>query len=107
LLQFIYLICRNPKFSNRTIIDHISEGDFLKKPVDLNSLVSSYKSLSEDTFKEFLRLFNFTIRDDEIEQLSAFINNLHVEDKFLGYFYVGYIQFNFVQKRLIFSSKIN
>lgn len=62
----------------------------MKKPVDLNSLVSSYKSLSEDTFKEFLRLFNFTIRDDEIEQLSAFINNLHVDDKFLGYFYVGY-----------------
>jgi len=64
--------------------------------------VSSYKSLSEDTFKEFLRLFNFTIRDDEIEQLSAFINNLQVDDKFLGYFYVGYIQFNFVQNEINF-----
>ena len=64
--------------------------------------MSSYKSLSEDTFKEFLRLFNFTIRDDEIEQLSAFINNLQVDDKFLGYFYVGYIQFNFVQNEINF-----
>ncbi|MGE7093648.1 hypothetical protein ACQKII_19760 [Lysinibacillus sp. NPDC048646] len=74
----------------------------MKKPVDLNSLVSSYKNLSEDTFKELLRLFNFTIRDDEIEQLSAFINNLQVDDKFLGYFYVGYIQFNFVQNEINF-----
>lgn len=64
--------------------------------------MSSYKSLSEDTFKEFLHLFNFTIRDDEIEQLSAFINNLQVDDKFLGYFYVGYIQFNFVQTGINF-----
>lgn len=62
----------------------------LRKPFDLNSLVSSYKYLPEDVFKEILNFFDFDMRKDEIDQISAFINNLDVEDRHLGYFYVGY-----------------
>ncbi|WP_346023519.1 ATP-binding protein [Bacillus cereus] len=62
----------------------------LRKPIDLNSLVSSYKNLPKKTFEEILTFFNFTMSDAEIDQISAFIDNLDVDDKLLGYFYVGY-----------------
>ncbi|MED4297373.1 ATP-binding protein [Priestia megaterium] len=62
----------------------------LRKPIDLNSLVSSYRNLSGETFEEILTFFDFTMRNDEIDQISAFIDNLCVDDKFLGYFYLGY-----------------
>lgn len=64
--------------------------DVLRKPIDLNSLVSSYKNLSGETFEEILTFFDFTMKNNEIDQISAFIDNLYVDDKFLGYFYVGY-----------------
>ncbi|WP_245805761.1 DNA/RNA helicase domain-containing protein [Bacillus alkalicellulosilyticus] len=63
---------------------------FLKKPMDLNSLVSSYNSLTEETFNELLIFFDFDLRTDEIEQISMFIDNLEIEDKYFGYFYLGY-----------------
>lgn len=62
----------------------------MKKPIDLNSIVSSYNTLPKETFNDILDFFHFTVRDREIEQISSFINNLFVEDKFLGYFYLGY-----------------
>lgn len=62
----------------------------MKKPIDLNSLVSSYKNLPEEAFEGIKKFFNFTISNAEIEQISAFIDNLIVEDRFFGYFYVGY-----------------
>ncbi|ALX49807.1 hypothetical protein AOX59_15265 [Lentibacillus amyloliquefaciens] len=62
----------------------------MKKPMDLNSLVSSYNSLSEETFNELLSFFDFDLRKDEIEQISMFIDNLEIEDKYFGYFYLGY-----------------
>ncbi|MCM3090211.1 DUF2075 domain-containing protein [Cytobacillus sp. AMY 15.2] len=62
----------------------------LRKPVDLNSLVSSYKDLPAEIYEGILSFFNFTIRNEEINQISAFISNLNVEDRHLGYFYVGY-----------------
>lgn len=58
--------------------------------MDLNSLVNSYKKLPEETFEGILKLFDFSMRKEEIDQISSFIGNLSVEDKFLGYFYVGY-----------------
>ena len=62
----------------------------MRKPIDLNSLVNSYKKLPEETFEGILKLFDFSMRKEEIDQISSFIGNLSVEDKFLGYFYVGY-----------------
>lgn len=62
----------------------------LRKPIDLNSLVSSYKNLSEKVFEGILSFFDFTMRNEEIDQISSFIDNLYVEDRYLGYFYVGY-----------------
>ncbi|HHT7191431.1 TPA: hypothetical protein ACTZ5N_004930, partial [Bacillus cereus] len=62
----------------------------MKKPIDLNSLVSSYKNLPEEAFEGIKKFFNFTISNAEIEQISAFIDNLIVQDRFFGYFYVGY-----------------
>lgn len=62
----------------------------MKKPIDLNSLVSSYRHLPGETFQEIQHFFNFTMRDKEVDQISAFIDNLSVDDRFLGYFYVGY-----------------
>lgn len=62
----------------------------LRKPIDLNSLVSSYKNLSEEVFEGILSFFNFSMRNEEIDQISSFIDNLYVEDRYLGYFYVGY-----------------
>ncbi|WP_299095740.1 hypothetical protein [uncultured Metabacillus sp.] len=62
----------------------------MRKPIDLNSLVSSYKDLPVEIFEEILSFFNFTMRNEEIDQISAFIDNLNVEDRHLGYFYVGY-----------------
>ncbi|WP_044797043.1 ATP-binding protein [Bacillus cereus] len=62
----------------------------MKKPIDLNSLVSSYKNLPEEAFEGIKNFFNFTISNAEIEQISAFIDNLIVQDRFFGYFYVGY-----------------
>lgn len=58
--------------------------------MDLNSLVSSYNDLTEETFNELLEFFGFELRHDEIEQISKFITNLTIEDKYLGYFYLGY-----------------
>ena len=58
--------------------------------MDLNSLVSSYNDLSKETFNELLRFFNFDLRKDEIEQISKFIANLTIENKYFGYFYLGY-----------------
>ncbi len=58
--------------------------------MDLNSLVSSFNSLSEEIFKELLDFFDFHLRKDEIEQVSLFIDNLDIEDKYFGYFYLGY-----------------
>ena len=58
--------------------------------MDLNSLVSSYNDLSEETFNEILRFFNFDLRKNEIEQISKFIDNLTVQNKYFGYFYLGY-----------------
>lgn len=58
--------------------------------MDLNSLVSSYNDLSEGTFSELLRFFDFDLRKDEIEQISKFITNLTIENKYFGYFYLGY-----------------
>ena len=58
--------------------------------MDLNSLVSSYKFLSPETFNELLRFFEFDLRKDEIEQISMFIANLTIEDKYFCYFYLGY-----------------
>ncbi|WP_246042011.1 ATP-binding protein [Robertmurraya kyonggiensis] len=63
---------------------------FLKKPMDLNSLVSSYNFLSKETFNELLRFFDFDLRKDEIEQISKFIDNLTIDNKYFGYFYLGY-----------------
>lgn len=62
----------------------------LKKPIDLNSLVSSYKSLPEETFEGIKNFFNFTMKNEEIDQISAFIDNLDVDNRLFGYFYVGY-----------------
>ncbi|PFP09264.1 hypothetical protein COJ90_21365 [Priestia megaterium] len=62
----------------------------MRKPIDLNSLVSSYRNLSSETFEEILTFFDFTMKNNEIDQISAFIDNLDVDDKFFGYFYVGY-----------------
>lgn len=62
----------------------------LRKPIDLNSLVSSYKDLPVEIFEGILSFFNFTMRNEEIDQISAFIDNLNVDDRHLGYFYVGY-----------------
>ncbi|TCP24462.1 AAA domain-containing protein [Scopulibacillus darangshiensis] len=62
----------------------------MKKPTDLNSLVSSYRDLPENTFEGIKNLFEFSMRSEEIEQISAFIDNLSVDDRYLGYFYVGY-----------------
>lgn len=62
----------------------------MKKPIDLNSLVNSYDTLSEDSFRSLLKLFNFDIRNTEVEQIGQFIQNLDIEDKYFGYFYVGY-----------------
>lgn len=58
--------------------------------MDLNSLVSSYDTLSEESFRSLLKLFNFDIRNIEVEQIAKFIQNLDIEDKYFGYFYVGY-----------------
>lgn len=58
--------------------------------MDLNSLVSSFNDLPEETFNELLRFFEFELRKDEIKQISKFIANLTVEDKYFGYFYLGY-----------------
>lgn len=62
----------------------------VKKPIDLNSLVSSYKNLPEEAFEGIKKFFNFNISNAEIEQISAFIDNLIVLDRYFGYFYVGY-----------------
>jgi hypothetical protein len=62
----------------------------LRKPIDLNFLVSSYKDLPVEVFEGILSFFNFTMRNEEIDQISAFIDNLKVDDRYLGYFYVGY-----------------
>lgn len=62
----------------------------LRKPIDLNFLVSSYRDLPAKTFEEILIFFNFTMSNAEIDQISAFIDNLDVDDRLLGYFYVGY-----------------
>ncbi|MFI8688541.1 DNA/RNA helicase domain-containing protein [Rossellomorea sp. NPDC077527] len=62
----------------------------LRKPMDLNSLISSYKNLPLEIFEGVLSFFDFTMRYEEIDQISAFIANLNVEDRYLGYFYVGY-----------------
>lgn len=58
--------------------------------MDLNSLVSSYKNLSEEVFEGIQSFFNFTMRKEEVNQISAFIDNLNVDDSHFGYFYVGY-----------------
>jgi hypothetical protein len=62
----------------------------LRKPIDLNSLVSSYKNLPMETFEGILNFFNFTMRNNEIDQISSFIDNLSMDNRYLGYFYVGY-----------------
>lgn len=62
----------------------------LRKPIDLNSLVSSYRDLPTDAFEGILSLFNFTMRNEEIDQISSFIDNLEVKDRYFGYFYIGY-----------------
>lgn len=62
----------------------------IKKPIDLNSLVSSYHNLPEDTFETFKIFSKISIRDVEIEQIDSFINDIQVDNRYLGYFYVGY-----------------
>lgn len=64
--------------------------NILRKPVDLNSIVSSYKGLPAEVFEGILNFFNFTMRTDEIDQISSFLANLEVDDQHLGYFYIGY-----------------
>ena len=63
----------------------------MKKPVDLNSVVSSYKMLPKDTFNKMKMFFDFTIKDEEVIQISSLIDKLDIEDKYFTYFYVGYI----------------
>ncbi len=58
--------------------------------MDLNSLISSYNFLAKETFNELLSFFDFDLRKDEIEQISKFIANLTIENKYFGYFYLGY-----------------
>lgn len=58
--------------------------------MDLNSLVSSYNDLAEETFNELLKFLEFDLREDEIQQISKFIANLAIEDRYFGYFYLGY-----------------
>lgn len=62
----------------------------MKKPIDLNSLISSYNNLSPEIFNKIKVLLGFSIKDTEIEQISSLINKLDVNDSFLNYFYVGY-----------------
>ncbi|ART74881.1 hypothetical protein B4U37_01935 [Sutcliffiella horikoshii] len=62
----------------------------MRKPIDLNSLVSSYKDLPVEIFEGILNFFDFTMRYEEIDQISNFISNIYVEDRYFGYFYVGY-----------------
>lgn len=62
----------------------------IKKPIDLNSLVSSYKYLSKETFEIFKKFSKISVKDIEIKQIGSFINDINVDNKYLGYFYVGY-----------------
>lgn len=62
----------------------------IKKPIDLNSLVSSYQNLSKDTFEIFKKFSKISVKDVEIEQIDSFIDDINVDNKYLGYFYVGY-----------------
>ncbi|ARK31313.1 hypothetical protein BkAM31D_16430 [Halalkalibacter krulwichiae] len=62
----------------------------MRKPIDLNSLISSYKDLPTENFNFFQNFFSFSMRDDEIDQIASFTDNISVESKYLGYFYVGY-----------------
>ena len=62
----------------------------IKKPIDLNSLVSGYQNLSNETFEIFKKFSKISVRDVEIEQIGSFINDINVDNKYLGYFYVGY-----------------
>ncbi|MED3965064.1 ATP-binding protein [Niallia taxi] len=62
----------------------------MKKPIDLNSLISSYRDLPQKNFKQLKDFYSFSIRDNEVDQIASFIDNLSVKSKYLGYFYVGY-----------------
>lgn len=60
----------------------------MKKPIDLNSLVESYKMLDSDTFEKYKKILTVNIKNSEIEDIEVLISNLKCQ---LNYFYVGYI----------------
>lgn len=62
----------------------------MKKPIDLNSLIDSYKKLPEKSYKYIQKYFDFSIRESEVEQIESLITSLEIPDRYLSYFYVGY-----------------
>ncbi|MEW4286147.1 ATP-binding protein [Priestia koreensis] len=62
----------------------------MRKPVDLSSIVSSYRDLPEKTFKTLTSFFEFSMRKNEVEQISDFIDKLSVDGEYFTYFYIGY-----------------
>ncbi|WP_299093064.1 hypothetical protein [uncultured Metabacillus sp.] len=58
----------------------------MKKPIDLNSLISSYRDLPIENFELLQDFFSFSMKNDEIDQIASFIENLSVKSKYLGYF---------------------
>lgn len=62
----------------------------MKKPIDLNSLISSYNSLSKDSFKSLTSFFNFNMKDEEIKQIDLLLQDLDLCGRYVNYFYVGY-----------------
>ena len=62
----------------------------MRKPMDLNSLISSYKSLSLETFNQIMSFSEFELKIEEVEQISKFIKNLKIQNKYFCNFYLGY-----------------